>query len=237
MRAVFDIDAVGAGVLRDDQNLFHAGPGQVLGFSEHVADRARYQRAAQRGDDAEGAAVVAAFGNLQIGVVIRRQADALRRHQVGIRVVRLGQVLVHMAHHLFHRVRAGDGKHRRVRRLHDVALGAEAASNDDLAVLVQRFADGVERFLDGGIDEAAGIDDDQVGIVVTGRNLVTLGAQAGEDEFGVRTGLRTAERNKADGRHFLLSGHAFLESKARILRGCCGRPQNLEKTPKILSHA
>src|SRR6185369_1953792 len=70
--AVLDIDAVGAGVLRNDQDLFYAGPSQVLGLGQHVADRPRNQRATQRGDDAEGAAVVAAFGNLQVGEVVRR---------------------------------------------------------------------------------------------------------------------------------------------------------------------
>jgi hypothetical protein len=60
-------------------------------------------------------------------------------------------------------MRAGDGEHRRVRGLDDVALGAEAAGDDHLAVLGQRLADGVERLFDRGIDEAAGIDDDQIG--------------------------------------------------------------------------
>jgi hypothetical protein len=72
------------------------------------------QVAAQRRDDAEGAAVVAAFGNLQVGVVPRRQLDALRRHQVDEGVVRLGQVLVHLLHDLLGGVRAGDGEHLRV---------------------------------------------------------------------------------------------------------------------------
>jgi hypothetical protein len=202
LSAVFDIDAVGAGVLRDDEDFLDAGAGQVLGFGQHVADRARNQRAAQRRDDAEGAAMVAAFGNLQVGVVIRRQADALRRHQISVRVVRFGQVLVHVAHHFFHRVRTGNGQHRRVRRLDDVALGAEAAGDDDLAVLVECLADGVERFLDGGINEAAGVDDDQIGIIVIWGNFVTLGAQAGKDQFGVGTGFRAAQADKANGGHF-----------------------------------
>ena len=42
-------------------------------------------------------------------------------------------------------------------------LGAEAAGDDDLAVLGERLADRVERFGDRGVDEAAGVDDHQVG--------------------------------------------------------------------------
>ena len=49
--------------------------------------------------------MVAAFGNLDVGVVLRRQADALRRHQAGERVVRLRQVAVDVLHHLVGRVR------------------------------------------------------------------------------------------------------------------------------------
>ena len=80
LRLVLDVDAVGAGVLRDDEQFLDAGLGQLFGLAQHVAGRARDEVAAQRRDDAEGAAVVAALGNLQIGVVARRQLDALRRH-------------------------------------------------------------------------------------------------------------------------------------------------------------
>ncbi len=205
--AVLDVDAVGAGVLRDDQDFLDPSPCQVLGFGQHVTDRARHERAAQRRDDAEGATVVAAFGNLQVGEMVRGQAHALRRHQIGIRVVRLGQVGVDIAHDLVGSVRAGDGEHGRVRRLHDVTLGAEAAGDDDLAILVERLADGVERFLDGSVDEAAGVDDHQIGIVVARRNLVAFGAQLGQDTLGIRTGFRTAQRNETDSRHFCVQNH------------------------------
>ena len=81
------------------------------------------------------------------------------------RIVRLRQVRVHRVHHFVGRMRAGDGEHLRVRLAHDVALGAEAAGDDDLAVLGERLADGVQRFLDRGVDEAAGVDDHQVGVL------------------------------------------------------------------------
>jgi hypothetical protein len=171
--------------------------------SSTVGDRARDQVAAHRRDDAEAAAVVAAFGNLQIGVVLRRQLDALRRHQVDERLVRLRQVQVDRVHHFGHRVRAGHGQHLRVHLGDDVVagrilLGAEAAGDDDLAVFGQRLADGVERFLHGGVDEAAGVDDDEVGAVIGLGGLVAFRAQLGQDLFGVDQRLRAAERNEAD---------------------------------------
>ena len=55
----------------------HAAHRELLGFAQHLVDRARHQVAAHRRDDAEAAAVVAAFGNLQVRVVLRRQLDAV----------------------------------------------------------------------------------------------------------------------------------------------------------------
>ena len=47
-----------------------------------------------------------------------------------------------------------------------LGLGAHAAGDDDLAVLRQRLADGVERFRLGAVEKAAGVDDHQVGALV-----------------------------------------------------------------------
>ena len=89
-----------------------------------------------------------------------------------------------------------------MRVAHEVAafLGAEAAGDDHLAVLGERFADRVERFGDGGVDEAAGVDDDEVGAFVGRRDRVALGAQLREDLLGIDERLRAAERDEADAR-------------------------------------
>jgi hypothetical protein len=119
----------------------------------------------------KAAAVVAAFGNLQVGVMVGRQAYALGRHQVDKGIVQRGQVLVYRLHDLLQRMRPGHGQNLGVGAAdHIIAgrilLGAEAAGDDDLAVFGQRLADGVERLLDCGIDEAAGVDHHEVGAVV-----------------------------------------------------------------------
>ena len=80
-------------------------------------------------------------------------------------------------HDFVGRVRAGHREHARVRLPDDIALGAEAAGDDHLAVFGERLADRVERFVDRAVDEAAGVDDDEVGILVGGRDQVALGAQ------------------------------------------------------------
>ena len=142
--SVFDVDTISAGVLRNHQQFFHAGFDQVLRFLHDVADRTADQIAAHRRDDAEGAAVVAAFGNFQIGIVPRRQADTLRRNQIGIGVVRFGQMRMYRLHHGGSGMRSGDGEYFRVRFADNVALGAKTAGDDDAAVFMQGFADRVE---------------------------------------------------------------------------------------------
>jgi hypothetical protein len=74
----------------------------------------------------------------------------------------------------------------------DAFLGAETAGHDHFAVFGERFADRIERFLDCRVDEAAGIDDDEVRIVIRRRGGVALGAQLGKDALRIDEGLGTA---------------------------------------------
>jgi hypothetical protein len=196
---VVQVGAVGAGVLRDHQQLLHAGRDQALGLAHDLAELAAGQLAAHRGDDAEAALVVAALGNLQVRVMPRRQLDALRRHQVQERVVRRRQVLVHRRHHLLVALRPCGLQHLRVLRADEIGFGrAQAAGDDDLAVLRHRLADGVQRFMDGGIDEAAGVHHHEVGVLVGRRDLVTLDLELGQDALGIHQRLGTAEADEAD---------------------------------------
>ncbi len=70
--------------------------------------------------------------------------------------------------HLFVLVRAGDGEDAGVMGADIVGLGAEAAGDDDAAVFGERLADGIEGFGLGGVEKAAGVDDDGVGAGVIG---------------------------------------------------------------------
>ncbi len=116
--------------------------------------------------------------------------------------MRLRQLRVHGGHHFGGGVRAGHRQHPRVRRANEVAalLRAQAAGDDDLAVRGERLADGVERLRDRGVDEAAGVDDDEVGTLVRRGDRVALGAQLGDDLLGIDERFRTAQRHEADAR-------------------------------------
>jgi hypothetical protein len=110
---------------------------------------------------------------------------------------------MHMLQHLIGGVRSGHGQHLGVDLAHQVlavvgAARAKAAGHHDLAVLVQGLADGVQAFLHRGVDEAAGVDDDQVGTVVALGGFVAFGTQLGEDALGIDQRLGAAKRNETD---------------------------------------
>ncbi|EGG98582.1 Putative membrane-associated oxidoreductase [gamma proteobacterium IMCC2047] len=84
---VFGVYTIGAGVLRNDQQFLYAAFHQLFSFFYHAADGAADKIATHGGDDAEGATVVAAFGNFQVGVVTWCELNALWWHEIGERVV------------------------------------------------------------------------------------------------------------------------------------------------------
>src|SRR5262245_63945383 len=91
----------------------------------------------------------------------------------------------------------GDREHSWVTRGDLFRLGAHAAGHDYLAVLVERLADGGERFRLGAVEKAAGVDDREVSAGMGTSEFITLRAQAGDDALAVDQGLRTAERDEA----------------------------------------
>ena len=201
--AVFDVCAVCGGVLADDEEFFDSGVEEFVGFGEDVCDRAGFEGAAQVGDDAEGAGVVAAFADFEVCVVSGGEFDALWRYKVGEGVVGFGQVLVDDVHDFLQSVGTGDGEYAGVDVLDEVGAvgmgaGTQTAGDDDFAVFCKRFADGVQAFFDGVINEAAGVDDDKVGAGVAGRGGVAFGTELGEDDFGVCEGFGAAQGDPAD---------------------------------------
>ncbi|MNS16754.1 hypothetical protein D3C72_484130 [compost metagenome] len=131
--------------------------------------------------------MVAAFGNLQVGVVARGQLDALWRHQVDQRVVVLAwrHDFVHGVDHLLVLLRTGHGQHARVHVADIAFFHAHTAGDDHLAVFLDRFADHFQRLSLGRIDETAGVDDYNVGVLIGGHHVIAFHAQLGQDALGV----------------------------------------------------
>ena len=76
--------------------------------------------------------------------------------------------------------------------------GAQAAGDDNPAVLRQCLADRIQRFVDGIVDEAAGVHHDEIGFLVGAGHGIALGAQLGQDALGIDQCLRAAEADEAD---------------------------------------
>ena len=98
---------------------------------------------------------------------------------------------------------AGNGQHAGVHLFHHVvailpSARAQAAGNDDLAVFGQGFADGVEALFHGIVDEAAGIDDDQVCARKGFAGFIAFGRELGQDQFRIGQGLGTPQADKTD---------------------------------------
>ena len=105
---IAQVQSVSAGVLRNDEQFLDAGGDELFGLAEHVGGWARDEIAAQARNDAERAAVVAALGNLQIGVMPGCELDALCRHEIEERIVRRRDRLMDGADDAFVGLRAAD---------------------------------------------------------------------------------------------------------------------------------
>ena len=112
-------------------------------------------------------------------------------------------------------LRSADGQHAGVRFADLLGLLAEAAGDDDFAVLGQRLADRVQRFGHRRVDEAAGVDHHHVGVVVGLDDVVALDPELGEDALGIDQRLGAAEADETD--FWIGEGHGFLGSAS--LRG------------------
>jgi hypothetical protein len=127
-----------------------------------------------------------------------REANAGLGHEVEVGVVWGCQVGVDRRHDVFVLVRSGDCEDLGMRLLDDFRLGTEATGNNDLPVGLNSFADCLKAFVARAVEEAAGVDQHEVGAGIVGRNLVAFGAQARDDTFGIHEGLRAAEGHDTD---------------------------------------
>ena len=128
----------------------------------------------------------------------RCQAQATFRHQIGVWIVRRGEVRVDRVHHGLILVRSGDREHFGMRFLDHVRFGAKTACNDNLAIRFNRFTDSLKALITRGIQKSARVHQNQVCAGIVRGDLVAFCAQARDDPLGIDQGFRAAEGNDAD---------------------------------------
>ena len=96
---------------------------------------------------------------------------------------------MHRIHDLLILMRTGHREHFRMRLFDHVRFGAETAGDDHFAIGFNRFANRIQAFFAGAVEEAARIDQDQVGAGIVRADLIAFGAQAGSRCARNRPGL------------------------------------------------
>src|SRR5262249_38162927 len=204
------IEAIVGRVLGDDDQLADAVLGQLAGLADDLLDRLGDVLAAHAGDGTEGAEPVATFGDLQIRIVARCDAQPSgilegadrRGTEQGALFAAIGE-------------RAGDdgtdllaaedpdevidAGHFLQQRL-ALALGKAAGDDNgaDAALLLERehLADDGKGLLPRRLDEAAGVDDDHIGAVGVGGQRVAILGQLAEHALGVNEVLGATQTDE-----------------------------------------
>ena len=130
----------------------------------------------------------------------RRELDALLGHEIEKRVMARRGGGVDGLDHALIGLRAGDRQNVGEALGDRLRLGAHAAGDDDLAILLQRRADRLQRLGLGAVQKAAGVHDHDIGPRMGARKLIAFGAQARENALAVDERLGAAERDEGDAR-------------------------------------
>ncbi len=187
---------------------------QARSFGDHRFKAPAAERAAILRDDAEAARVVAALGNLDVSEVARRGEHARRKVvvEIGDRGRSAGTVFRAFAQcGAF--AQCNDalelvGTHQRIHFRHllaDIAAVAfhQAAGDNQLSraagfLVLRHLQNGVDGFLLGGVDEAAGVHHQHVGVAGMGRQLVAASHEGAHHDFAIDEIFGTAQTDKTD---------------------------------------
>ena len=228
VRALFlGVHAEEGRILGDQVDLLDAFLHEAAGFLHDAVDRAAAMPAADLRDDAEGAWVVAAFGDLDVRKMIRGEAEARR---VVVRDVRglaldeidwrslglalaplLGIDLLDDRRDLGHLVQTDEGVDFVMQVAREIFREplAHAARHDELlllAALLQplvlvHFEDVADRLLLGRVDERAGVDDDHVGLFGLGNHHHARLMQMAHHDLAIDEIFGASEGDEADFDH------------------------------------
>ncbi len=206
-----EVFAVKGGVLSDEGDFADARGGQVRGFARDRLQPPAAEFSAQLRDDAEGAGMVAALIDLDVGGVARRREDARRLVLVEIRdrVARfrifraLAEVAAARRQDLLDFAGADHGVDFGNLRanLFAVTFGQAAGDDEFLGaaefLVLGHFEDGFDRFLLRRGDEAAGVDDEDVGFIGPPRDFVAGARQNAHHHLAVDEVLGAAQADKS----------------------------------------
>jgi hypothetical protein len=143
-----DIDAIGGRVLADDQQFLRTRRDQLFRLAQHRIDPPRDEITPNRGDDAECAGVVTAFGDFQVAVMAWRQLETSLQEQdrqmhweqsVQLRAQPLQRLRTDAAPLIGENFREPGSDH--------IRFIAHAARHDDTAILCNRFANRLQTIL------------------------------------------------------------------------------------------
>ena len=87
---------------------------------------------------------------------------------------------MHGFQHFLCRVGACYRQQIRVMLFYDITLCTQTTRNDDLAVLIHSFTNGVQGLGDSVIDKTTGVYNDQIRIIVLCRQFITLDSKLGQ---------------------------------------------------------
>ena len=205
------VDAEAGGILSHQNVLLHAFFRQRANFVQHVLHFPGTEAAPDQGDGAVGAAVVTAVSNADVGGIGRGgqhpaagqngiipAAEALALAVQG-RLQRLRQTRV-----LAHAHQQIDLRHIG-HELFFVALGQTARSHQHLAfagaLVFGHLQQSVDALLLGGVDEAAGVDDQHLRFLFICGNGIAVLLQDGEHQLRIHPVFAAAKGNHADCGH------------------------------------
>ena len=204
----FEVLAVAGGVLSDQVDFPNSLAEQAGGFRHDGLETTAPELAPVLRDDAERAGVVAALGDLHVGEVLGGGKHARGGIVVEVQAARVHgrgvfDPLAH-GHDAVDFVGPDDGVHLG-HVLQDVApVALDQAPGDDQALrpahllVLGHLQDGVDRLLLGGVDETASVDDQHLGLVRMGGELMPAGGELAHHDFRIDQILGATEADKTD---------------------------------------
>ena len=138
----------------------------------------------------------------------RRQSQTGARNEVEKRRVRGRRCGVDRAHYGIILMGAGDRENAGESVADALVLHAEAAGDDDPAILRHRLANRLKALRLGAVKKAAGVHHHDIRAIVARRNRIALALQPRENALGVDQRLSAAQADETDFRRIRIAARS-----------------------------